>query len=264
MHKKKRLFLFAAYSRDGVIEKSLVHYVRGLARIGDVVLCMDSNCKDFEPLTRFTVHFIAKRHGEYDFGSYKRAFIWARKNLNLDNYDFVYLVNDSVYGPVSSTNIGSILNRLERKGEFVGMVSNMDVGVPKHIQSWFIGVSNRIATSKIFKRFMLSIKKQNSKQEIVTKYEIGLSEMIMKSFRVAPCVLFNQDNHVCNTMYNKPYVPVKCGIPFIKKSAIQHMLSYRFLKKYVNNQKLYTAIKSTGVHVKYRPIKLVLASLRGF
>jgi len=184
--------------------------------------------------------------------------------LGLKNYDFVYLVNDSVYGPVSNVNLGLILSKLEKHGEFFGMVSNKDIGVPKHIQSWFVGFSKRIAQSEIFIRFMSKIKKQKNKNDIVIKYEIGLSKLITKHFHTGIHVLFEQDNCVCNTMYNKPYIPVKYGMPFIKKSSIQHMLSFGFLKKYVNNDKLYGAIKSMGVHIKYRPFKWIRAKLSGF
>lgn len=266
MSKTKRLFLFAAYVKDGVIDESLVYYVRALSKCGDVVVCMDSNCENWElkKIKKFAVHIIARRHGEYDFGSYKRAFAWAQKNLDISKYDFVYLVNDSVYGPVSGVNIGSVLNKLEKGGDFIGMVSNQDIGVSRHIQSWFVGVGKRIATSKKFAQFINSIKKQNNKNDIVMKYEIGLSEFVMAAFHVDMCVLFGQDNRVCNAMYNKPYVPIKCGVPFIKKSAIQHMMSWNFLKKYVGNDTLYNVIKSKSPHIKPRPIKCMWARLHGF
>ncbi len=266
MSKTKRLFLFAAYVKDGVVDKSLMYYVRALSDCGDVVLCMDSNCSDreLEKLKNFTVHTIARRHGEYDFGSYKRAFMWVQKNLDFCNYDFVYLVNDSVYGPVSNVKIDSILTDLEKQGDFIGMVSNQDIGVSRHIQSWFVGVGKRIATSKMFAQFISSIKKQKNKNDIVMKYEIGLSEFVTTAFHIDMHVLFEQDNHMCNTMYNKPYIPVKYGMPFIKKSAIRHMLSWSFLKKYIGNDILYNTIKLNGLHIKPRPIKWMWARLHGF
>jgi hypothetical protein len=44
----KRLFLFAGYTPDGILDDSLVLYVRELAALGDVVLCMDSDCDESE------------------------------------------------------------------------------------------------------------------------------------------------------------------------------------------------------------------------
>ena len=100
--KTKRLFLFAGYNAKGVIDDALVHYVNSLEKFGDIVLVMDSNCTETElkKVQKQCVYTAATRPGEYDFGSYKRAYIWACENLKIADYDFVYMVNDSVYGPM--------------------------------------------------------------------------------------------------------------------------------------------------------------------
>ena len=76
----KRLFLFAGYDRDGIIDDAMIMYVRALSKMGDVIVCMDSKCKNSETakLKPFVLHAMALRHGEYDFGSYKRAYTFAR------------------------------------------------------------------------------------------------------------------------------------------------------------------------------------------
>ena len=84
-----------------------------LSKYGDVIVCMDNNLHQSEiaKLKPFTIHTIAMRHGEYDFGSYKRAFQYARDNDLLQNYDVIYLVNDSVFGPLS--DIKQTLQKLQ-------------------------------------------------------------------------------------------------------------------------------------------------------
>ena len=71
--KTKRLFLFAAYHPKNIVDDALVYYVKSLSKFGDVVLCMDSDCptSEMNKLKKYTLHTIATRHGEYDFGSYK-------------------------------------------------------------------------------------------------------------------------------------------------------------------------------------------------
>ena len=95
----RRLFLFAGYNAHGLIDESLIFYIRALSKCGDVILCMDSDCSDSElkKITPYVLHATAQRHGEYDFGSYKRAYLYAADTGILDKYDFVYIVNDSVY-----------------------------------------------------------------------------------------------------------------------------------------------------------------------
>ncbi len=100
-----RLFIFAAYDAGARVGASLLWYLRSLSACGDVVLEADTDFSagELEKLGGFCLHAGAAAHGEYDFGSYKRAWQWARENLDTDAYDFVYLVNDSVFGPAART-----------------------------------------------------------------------------------------------------------------------------------------------------------------
>ena len=102
MSRKKRLFLLAGYDKNGIIDDALIHYASVLSRFGDVILCMDSDCKKSElnKIKKYTIFTITKRHGEYDFGSYKRAYTYARDKRILENYDILYMLNDSVFGPM--------------------------------------------------------------------------------------------------------------------------------------------------------------------
>ncbi|MFQ6760505.1 MAG: rhamnan synthesis F family protein, partial [Alphaproteobacteria bacterium] len=149
MKKTKRLFLFAGYDKDGIIDDTLVHYLTELSKLGDIVLVMDCDVADTTKLSgiKNILHTELARHNEYDFGSYKRGYIWAHDNKILEKYDWVYLVNDSVYGPLYS--LDNVLNTLEQDSEVVGMIDVFDTDIlPRHIQSWFIGLKENIATSK--------------------------------------------------------------------------------------------------------------------
>ena len=115
MTNNKRLFLFAGYDSNSIIDDALIYYVSQLSHYGDVVVCMDNDCKksEIEKLKPYTIFVSAKKHGEYDFGSYKRAYLYAYENDLLKNYDYVYLVNDSVFGPMY--DVQNILNKIESK-----------------------------------------------------------------------------------------------------------------------------------------------------
>ena len=38
-----RLFLFAGYDKDGIVDDALVYYVSALSKYGDVIVCMDND-----------------------------------------------------------------------------------------------------------------------------------------------------------------------------------------------------------------------------
>jgi len=215
MRKTKRLFLFAGYDKNGIIDDSLILYVRTLSKLGDVVLCMDSTCKKSETnkLKHYVLHAIAKRHGEYDFGSYKRAYLWSQQNLNLSDYDFVYMVNDSVYGPLFS--LKSYLEKMETSDtDAFGLVKNTKAAHP-HIQSWFIGMQKNVFLSKWFDEFISGVKHLASKGAITHAYEHGFSKYVTEHGGTWMC-LYSAHNR---DVYNKIKYYYKQKMPFMKKVA---------------------------------------------
>ena len=212
---KKNLFLVAGYDKDGIIDDALSHYVKQLSKNGDVILCMDSTCKKSETnkLKPYVIHVIATRHGEYDFGSYKRFFQYACEKDILQNYDCLYLVNDSVFGPVY--DISKLLNRIESlKTDAVGAV------VSKHrthvfMESWFVRLDKKIFASKWFYDFMNSVQKERGKADVTIKYEHGLTNLIRNnncSWTGVRCIRGR-------FTYNHPKKLFKSDIPFIKKMS---------------------------------------------
>ena len=210
---QKRLFLFAGYDKDGIIDDALVHYARAVSEFGDIVLCMDSDCKasELKKVQKYCVHTIGTRHGEYDFGSYKRAYIWATENLNLSNYNFVYLINDSVYGPLY--DLAPYFSKME-SGTFdaFGLVKKPHHDHP-HIQSWFIGLRPSIFMTDWFDNFMRNITKLKSKGLITREYEHGLSRAITAHNLTWACLYTVKNRGI----YNHVKKLYRARMPFIKK-----------------------------------------------
>lgn len=213
----KRLFLFAGYDRDGVIDAAEMMYIRALAAHGDVIFVMDSDVKKSE-LKKVAdipnvIYAAAARHGEYDFGSYKRAYISARDAGILKKYDFVYMVNDSVYAPLY--DLAGTLEKMEHM--------NMDAFGPvihpysrgEYIQSWFIGMRQSVFLSQWFDDFMTAIKPQPDKGTIIYLYEHGFSE------RVAQNGLTFGGVYSCRgrAVYNRVKYLYRRGLPFMKRNA---------------------------------------------
>jgi len=215
MSKNKRLFLFAGYDPNNTVNDAILYYVSALSDLGDVIVCMDCNCpkSEINKLKPYSVYQIAERHGEYDFGSYKRAYQYARDNDLLKNYEYVYLVNDSVFGPM--TNMSELLQKMEKiPNDAVGLIES------KHkthtfMESWFVLLNRKIFLSKWFDEFISSVQQEKYKFTITIKYEHGLTNLIQ--------------NHGCSWVglytiygretYNRPKYLFKRGCPFIKKAS---------------------------------------------
>lgn len=215
MSNTKRLFLFAGYSSTKIVDDALVYYVRALSKLGDIVLVLDSDCSDSElkKVNQYCLYANATRHGEYDFGSYKRAFAWAKNNLNLDNYDFVYMVNDSVYGPMF--DLGPYLTKMEDfNTDAFGLVENPKKSHP-HIQSWFIGMRKNVFMSDWFEKFISGVAHHDNKGEITSLYEHGFSIRVIDNGGEWKCMYSVPGRGV----YNQVKKLYRKKMPFMKKVA---------------------------------------------
>lgn len=213
--KSKRLFLIAGYSAHNIIDASLEYMVRTFSRMGDVIFVMDSDAskQQLEKIQDCVLHATATRHGEYDFGSYKRAYMYARDARILPRYDFVYMINDSVYGPLKP--IEKILSNMESSNnDAFGLVKNPHRDHP-HIQSWFIGMRKNVFMSTWFDEFMNSITHQSDKGQITKLYEQGFTTLLSTNNIKWGCICTISGRGVYNNV-KKLY---KMGIPFIKKAS---------------------------------------------
>jgi len=244
MSRNKRLFLFAGYDKNGIIDDALIYYVSTLSKYGDVVLCMDCFCNEDEikKIKPYTLSTIAERHGEYDFGSYKRAFQYARNKDILKNYDVLYMVNDSVFGPMF--DISKTLTNIENKPtDAAGLV------ISKHkthvfMESWFIRLNSKVFLSQWFDEFISSVKQEVYKYEVTVKYEHGLTNLI-KNNNCSYSGLYNVRGR---KTYNRPKTLFKRGCPFIKKlSFSRHNGALGGQIKYILKHSDKNAVKSISI-----------------
>ena len=272
MSRNKCLFLFAGYDKDGIIDGALIYYLRALSKYGDTILCMDSNCSKSEiaKVKKYTIKTIAKRHGEYDFGSYKRAYLYARDKDLLKNYDFVYLVNDSVLGPMF--DIKQTLTATQTKyTDAVGLI------VSKHkthsyMESWFVCLGKKIFTSKWFYDFITSVQHEDYKYIITVKYEHGLTNLIVNN----NCSYSGIYTYRGRFTYNNPKKLFLHGCPFIKKACFtRHFGTLGNQIKYILKHADKNAVKSVittsnrvygekymNWFLTYNPLKIMLRGLK--
>ena len=238
----KRLFLFASYNKDNIISDELLSYLKELSTLGDIIFFMDNPISEEEnyklKLIKNILFTCCKKHGEYDFGSYKRAFIYAEKNKILTKYDWIYFVNDSVYMLNSPEKI--IKDLEHRKADMIGMYSYKNLSTPIHIQSWFFGVNKKLGTSDVFKHIIHNIEKQQNKEDIIYKYEVGITQTIIKhGYKISSWL--NSDK--IDDIRWRPLTALEAGIPFLKKAAIDQIDNMRYLLPYTDNYKLVDKLK---------------------
>jgi lipopolysaccharide biosynthesis protein len=256
----KRLFIFAGYDSDGVIDSALLHYISALSGVGDVVFCMDNAAPESE-LARVreipnVLYAAAQRHAEYDFGSYKRGYAWAAQRGILDGYDWVYFANDSVYGPIK--DLEPYLVGLEEKNtDITGMYYAVGGPHPNYIQSWFFGLGKNVALADWVAEFFNNVTRQNGKEDVVAKYEIGFSTAARENNCSIGYFISGAENNDC---MRHPLRTLQQGLPFIKKNpfAIGGIKNERNAAKYMDAeflQKMMNSMARKGLNFsKYKKL----------
>ena len=250
----KKVAIVACFFSDGLIPDYLIYYIKKLKLVYDAIIVIaDSPIikTELKKIQNYVLYAKFNRHGEYDFGSYKLGYEYLFDKKILNNIESVLLTNDSCYGPVY--DLSSIINFMEKKNvDFWGLTQNDEYKT--HIQSYFIVFNNKSITSKPFKKFILSIKKQKYYLDIIKKYETKLTSYLAKrnfSYDTYIPSGFNYGNasrHTNKTLF--PYELLRYGkIPLVKIKEFTQFYNYcdqreevlKIIK--IENYELYLLIK---------------------
>lgn len=119
--------------------------------------------------------FVSRPNVGYDFGSWRDGLA----TLHVADYDEILCVNDSVYGPLF--DLGPALEHPRTAAaDLWGMVlseqgTRFRSGRCPHVQSWFFGMRRRLLEAPLYERFWNAVVPLPSKEEVVDRYELGLS-----------------------------------------------------------------------------------------
>ena len=220
----KILTIFAGYDRDNIIDDYVVYYIRELKKIADIIYVSDCNMLDseLEKINNYCIKIINGRHEEYDFGSYKRGYLYAKENNILQDYDKIIFCNDSCYGPFF--NLENIVKKIKYY-DFGGLYISKDPKIAEHnyITSFFIIIDKKIFNTDFFNNFIYGIEKESDKMEIIKKYEFGLSKLMLDN-DIKLKGIFN-DNGEFNRPYFSPLSLIEEGFPFLKRHVLEKKIT---------------------------------------
>ncbi len=173
-----RIGVLASFFGDGQVDDYVLYLAQGIKRICDYVIFVADNPiypDEARKLEDVCDVCICKRHGEYDFGSYKRGYQYAVEEKLLDDGDELLFVNDSCYGPAHPFERVVEVFR-EKNTDFYGLT--ISTTPQDHLQSFFYIFSPRVYRSDVFKNFLQSVKAQISPANVVYKYEMQFTKCL--------------------------------------------------------------------------------------
>lgn len=200
----KRTAIFAHYDQNNVIDDYVVEYLQALRPLCDEIIFVSDSDLPKSEIAKINVEkTVIGRHGEYDFGSYKRGF------AELGEADQLVLCNDSCY------LISDLAPVFETKGDFFGLIMNSEGYLP-HLQSYFLVLNKPVFQSQQFRDFMSAVTKLKLKNEIIEKYEVGLTQCLIKAgFKPGS---FIDETFLCNPTLNEDFFSklLPKGFPLLK------------------------------------------------
>ena len=226
--KAKRIAVFAAYSDNKRISNELIYFLKELSKCVDGIIFIadnDFSSDELSKISDYVIYADCQHHGKYDFGSYSKGFQWFRQSDYYNKTDEIIFCNDSVLGPYRP--LSYFFEEKEKAGNppvFGCTINHIALGkIYPHLQSYFFTVHKSVFTQSFFIDFFDNIKEEANKADIITKYEMGLTE------------LFEKNNIKFDAIYSKAGYCDPC------REFVEHFDQMLFIKK--NRLKSYHTLK---------------------
>ncbi|WP_152287828.1 rhamnan synthesis F family protein [Flavicella marina] len=240
----KRLTFFSFYDPKNQIDTYVIHYLKELNYVSDIIFSADCELSEFEleKINPFILTSTCKSHGEYDFGSHKLSYLKAIELDILKNYDWLILANDSCYGPFYK--LDAVFHKMENKNiDFWGFTHNTIDSSP-HIQSYFVSINKDAFKSDTFSNFITSIKKEKIRRNIILKYEHGLTRILEEDNFSYDTYFIEKPNSFLHDPAKDWELMILRGFPFIKRTL--------FTRNTYNRKNLHKYKKVIhSIHPKY-------------
>lgn len=221
---KNRIAIFAHFDKDNIIDDYVVYFLKALKSVSDKIIFVSANdLSDFErkKVDNICEKIISEKHDEYDFGSYKRGFLYLLEN-NIKPDELIF-ANDSCYGPIFSfTEVFDKMNK--EQCDFWGISQNcfnIKRKYVPHIQSYFFVLKRQILEDSNFISFIKNIKPEKSKRDVVEKYEVGLSQMLFRQNFIAKTYVNKYQQYGNSSIYAWRELLQKKLSPLVKCSLFR-------------------------------------------
>lgn len=226
----KRIAIYAHYDKKNIIDDYVIFGIKELKKVcNEVVFVSSCDLSDSES-AKLDCRKLIQKHDEYDFGSYKRGFNYAKEEGMLKDCDEILFINDSCYGPFKP--LDEIFKKMsENPCDFWGLTKNKyafkiiknrtkDCYIP-HIQSYFFVLKKKVFSSEVFENFINSVKREANKNLIIEKYEIGLTTRLESEGFVSDFVIKSFYKYNNPTIYKWRELYTQTEFPFVKCSLLR-------------------------------------------
>jgi lipopolysaccharide biosynthesis protein len=220
----RELCLFVTHAATAQIKLHVADHVQELIAAGIAVVLIANT--DLDPaLIQLPPTLLAGLHGfavrentGFDFGAWAHVY----SLLDTGGLDRLFLVNDSIVGPLDPAAFSSVIGRIRAKdADMIGLTQNP---YPKwHLQSFFLVFNKTLLASPVFDELMRHVVNLPTKEAVINTYEIQITAFLMsRHFRCEPLfALLEPGSDLPDDSYFRWSQLVESGFPFIKASILR-------------------------------------------
>lgn len=208
--------LFVTHAPNGELKPHVIRYLEALHAVGIstvLIVATDHFQKTHaDDVLDLACGFYIRENDGYDFAA------WAHVigDIDLSRTSSLYLLNDSVVGPLEAASFEAVIRRIRASdAKFLCLTDSFEI--KHHFQSYFL-VAKGVGIHAI-KDFLSNVKSLASKYDVICQYEVNLLEYFNNRGLLSEAI-FPSKSKKNPTILDWRQL-VERGLPFIKVAAIR-------------------------------------------
>lgn len=172
----KRITLFAHFDPHGIVDDYVLYYLARIREHSDFLMFISTSSlsgTEKSKADRYCDQVLIRDNVGYDFYSWRTGLEQAP---DLSRFDELILCNDSVYGPIFP--LSEMFDASRRMPSDVWGVTDC-TAMGYHVQSYFMVFNREVFLSDAFRSFMRTIGMENRKEDVISKYEVMLTQTML-------------------------------------------------------------------------------------
>ncbi len=168
----KTAIVFVHFDTSNVVKDYVMYYLQELRKLSSHITFVSTSSlpkNQIAKVNNLCSQVIIRENLGYDFFSYKVGLDIIKP---LSDWDEIILCNDSVYAPIYPFE--AMFGTMRRMScDFWGPTISFEI--TKHLQSYFMVFNKRCFENSYFQTFWSNLEVINNRDQVIDKYEIGLS-----------------------------------------------------------------------------------------
>lgn len=224
----EEICLFVSFAPDNTIKPHVIHHLRALYHNKIAIILIintDKKAEDFilnDEVLALCSRVCIRQNKGFDFAAWAHAALRFEVSAHARR---IYLINDSIVGPISMPPFEVLLNNIRKSdADVISLTENWSPCW--HLQSFFLVFQNAILSKGAFDTIMQAIQNLPTKDLVIDCYETHLSTSLKKAgYRCEAifCAL-NKTPYRSDDVHRNWENIVDRGFPYIKASIVKKYL----------------------------------------